>query len=105
MADIQGTSLHYFIYMSIVQASSVSTTICIDHHVFMVSCLSKINYFATLVLFHFSDGKNKPIKRTELFIPPIKNLRANIYLTCYRCFRSSSLHSSEKLFKKLFILL
>ena len=49
MADIQGTSLNYFIYVCIVQASLISTTLCTDHHVFMVSILSEINYFATLV--------------------------------------------------------
>ena len=35
MADIQGSSLYYFIYMRIAHASSVSTT-CIDHHIFMI---------------------------------------------------------------------
>ena len=30
MADIQGTSLQYFIYMCIVQASLVSTTACLS---------------------------------------------------------------------------
>ena len=76
MADIQGTSLHYFIYMYIVQASSVSTTTCIDHHVFMVSFLSKMNYFAATVKL-FSLEKNIP---------------ANI-LTCYQCSKSMSLNS------------
>ena len=33
-------------------------------------------YFETFVRF-FSDGKNKPMKRTK-FISPIKNLRANV---------------------------
>ena len=37
----------------------------------MVSFLSKKNYFAKLLV-HFSDGKNKPIKRAEQFISPIK---------------------------------
>ena len=76
MVDILGTNLHDFIYMCIEQVSSISTTTCIDHHVFMVSFLSEMNYFATLV--YFSDGKNKPIKRAEQFISPIKNLRANV---------------------------
>ena len=49
MAGIQGTSLNNFVYMCIVQASSVSTTICTDHHAGMVSFLSEMNYFATLI--------------------------------------------------------
>ena len=66
----EGTSLLYFIYMCIVPASSVSTTTCIDHHFFIVSFLSEMNYFF--------DGKNKLIKHTKQFISPIKNLRANV---------------------------
>ena len=60
MVDIQDTSLHYFIYVCIARASSVSTATCTDHHVFMVSFLSEMNYFVTLVglffhtLFHLS---------------------------------------------------
>ena len=76
MADILGTNLHDFIYMCIEQVSSISTTTCIDHHVFMVSFLSEMNYFATLA--YFSNGKNKPIKGTEQFISLIKNLHANV---------------------------
>ena len=76
MADIQGTSLHYFIYKCIAQTSSVSARPCIDQHAFMVSFLSEMNYFATLP--GFSDEKIKPIKRTDQFISPIKNLRANV---------------------------
>ena len=35
--------------MSIVQESSVTTTTCTDHHNFMVSFMSEMNYAATLV--------------------------------------------------------
>ena len=49
--DIQGTSLslHYFIYMCIVQASLISTTKWINGHVFIVSFLGEMIYLATLV--------------------------------------------------------
>ena len=40
-------------YSRIVQTSSVSTTTCIDHHVFLVSFLIEMNYFATLVCLFF----------------------------------------------------
>ena len=53
MADIQGTSLYFFIYMCIVQACSVSTTKCIDYHVFMVSFPSEMNFFPTLAVLFF----------------------------------------------------
>ena len=53
--------------MCIVQAREVSTTTCIDYHILIVSFLSEMNYFATLAVY-FSDGKNKPIKRTHEFI-------------------------------------
>ena len=43
MTNIQGISLQYFICMCIGQASSISTT-CKNHHVFMVSFLSEVNY-------------------------------------------------------------
>ena len=61
MVDIQGTSLYYSIYMCIVQACSVSTTKCIDRDVFMVSFLSKMNYFPTLVglFFQWKKQTNK----------------------------------------------
>ena len=61
MADIQGTSLHYFIYMCIVQASSVFTITCIDQHVSKVSFLSEMNYFATLagLFFRWKKSTNK----------------------------------------------
>ena len=49
MADIQGSSLYYLIYMGIVHASSVSSTTCIDYNVFMVLSLSEMNYFAIVV--------------------------------------------------------
>ena len=42
---------------------------------------------------YFSDGKNKPAKRTEQFISSIKNLRKTFYVTCYHCSRSTSLDS------------
>ena len=48
MANVQGTTLNYFIYMCIAQASAVSVTICIDSHIFIVSFLNEMNYFATL---------------------------------------------------------
>ena len=47
--DVQGTSLHYFIYMCIVQASPVFTTKWINGHVFIVSFLGEMIYLATLV--------------------------------------------------------
>ena len=47
--DVQGTSLHYFIYMCIVQASQVFTTKWINGHVFIVSFLDEMIYLATLV--------------------------------------------------------
>ena len=40
------------------------------------------------LLNYFSDGKNKPIKRTEQFISSIKNLRVNVYFT-FSEFRTS----------------
>ena len=49
MANVQGTSLNYFIYMCIAQASAVSVTTCIDRHIFMVLNLNEMNHFATLV--------------------------------------------------------
>ena len=55
--NIQWISLHYFIYMCIVPASSVSTSTCIDHNVFMVSFLSETNCFATLVVGLFFQWK------------------------------------------------
>ena len=45
MADIQDTGPQYFIHMRIVQARSIITTTCIDHHFLMVSFLSEMNYF------------------------------------------------------------
>ena len=51
MIAIQGTSLYSFIYMCIVQASSISTATFTDYHVFMVSFLSEMNYLAALGLF------------------------------------------------------
>ena len=61
MVDIQDTSLHYFIYMYILQVSAVSTTTCVDHHVFMVSFLSEMNYFPTLagLFFQWKKKTNK----------------------------------------------
>ena len=76
MVDIQDMSLHYFIYMCILQASSVSTITCIGHRIFIVSFLSEMNYFATRVGLFF-QWKKKLIKRTKQFISPIKNLGAN----------------------------
>ena len=105
MADINSTSLHYFIYVCILQASSVPTTTCNDHHVFMVSFLSKMNYFGILAGLFFSNRKNKPIKRTEQFISPIKSIPVNV-LTCYQCSKSRSLVSfvyDSFVSKKLFI--
>ena len=64
--DIQGTSLHYFIYMCIVQASSVSATTGIDHHVSWFHFWAKWIIMQHL-LAYFSNEKNKPIKRTNLF--------------------------------------
>ena len=72
--------------MCIVQARAVSTATCLDHHVFMFSFLSEINYFETLVGL-FSDEKNKPIKHTEQFLSPIKNLRANILFSMLSMFQ------------------
>ena len=83
MVDIQDTSLYFFVYSCIVQASSVS---CINNHVFMVSFLSEMNYFPTLVGLFF-NGKNKPINRTEQFISPIKSLRANIFFNVLSMFQ------------------
>ena len=79
MVDIQDTSLNYFIYMCFVQASSVSTTTCIDHHVFMVLFLSEMNYFPTLVGLFFQWQKQTN-KLAEQFIATIKNLSANVLL-------------------------
>ena len=80
MADIQGTSLHYFIYICIVQATSVSTK---------TTTFSWFYFWAKWIilqhlLVYFSDGKNKPIKRTKQFISTIKNIPVNV-LTCYPC--------------------
>ena len=47
--DIQVTSLHYFIYMCVVQASPVFTTTWINGHVLIVSFLGEMIYLATLV--------------------------------------------------------
>ena len=47
--DIQGTSLHYFIYMFILQASLIFATKWINGHVFIVSFLGEMIYLATLV--------------------------------------------------------
>ena len=47
--DIQGTSLHYFIYMFILQASIIFATNWINGHVFIVSFLGEMIYLATLV--------------------------------------------------------
>ena len=47
-------------------------------------------------MIYFSDGKNKPAKRTEQFISSIKNLRKTFYVTCYQCSRSTSLDSFVK---------
>ena len=49
MVDIQGTSLLCFIYMCIVQASSISILTWIDHYGLMVPFLSEMSYFAMLV--------------------------------------------------------
>ena len=46
----QGTNLRYLIYMCIVQASTASTK-----HVFMVSFLSEMNYYATLAGLFFQS--------------------------------------------------
>ena len=88
MVDIQEMSLHYFIHMCIVQASSVSTTSCIDHRVFIVSFLSKMNYFATRVglFFHW---KKKLTKRTKQFISSIKNLGENSLFNILTVFQMS----------------
>ena len=83
MVDNPGTSLHY---MCIVQTSSVSTAACIDHQVFMFHFWTKWIILQHLLVYFL-------IKRTEQLISPIKNLRANVFLTCYRCFRSTSLDS------------
>ena len=76
MGDIQDTSGHFFIYICIVHVSSVSTTTCIDHDLFMVSFLNEMNYLQQFLVY-FYDRKSKPIKPTEQFISPIKYLRGN----------------------------
>ena len=83
MVDNPGTSLHY---MCIVQTSSVSTATCIDHQIFMVSFLNEMNYFATLVGLFF----NKTYRTTYFTYQESPCKR---FLTCYRCFRSTSLDS------------
>ena len=40
-------------------------------------------------LVYFSDGKNKPIKRTKQFISPIKNPRANVLFNVLSMFQIS----------------
>ena len=87
MVDIQEMSLHYFIYMCIVQASSVSTTTYIDHRVFKFSFLSKMNYFATVLVYFFS-GKAL-IKRTKQFISLIKTLDENSLFNMLTMFQMS----------------
>ena len=56
----------------------------------MISFLSEMNYFPTLVGLFFRWKKS--IKRTEQFILPIKNIPANV-LTCYQCSKLTSLVS------------
>ena len=80
-------SLHYFIYMCIVQASSVSTTTYIDHRVFKFSFLSKMNYFATVLVYFFSE--KALIKRTKQFISLIKTLDENSLFNMLTMFQMS----------------
>ena len=87
MVDIQEMSLHYFIYMCIVQASSVSTTTYIDHRVFKFSFLSKMNYFATVLVYFFSE--KALIKRTKQFISLIKTLDKNSLFNMLTMFQMS----------------
>ena len=82
MAGIDNTSLHDFIYMCILQASSVSTTTCIDHHVFMVSFLSEMNYFATLVGLFFRWKKLTNKTPNNLFHPSEISVWT-FYLMCF----------------------
>ena len=91
MVDTQDTTLHYFIYMRVVQASSVSTTTCIDHHVFMVSFLSEMNYFPTLGLF-FQWEKNQLNVPNNLFHLSKISIRM-FYLTLYQFSGPTSLDS------------
>ena len=63
MADIQGISLYFFIYMCIVQAYSVSTTKC------------TLDYQNRLPRFHgFISERNELLSNTCWFIFPMEKI-------------------------------